>query len=337
MIQWFINKENKIPLYLQLIDQIKYYISTGAIQTDYQLPPVNVLAKDLGINFETVRKAYKELENDGLIAMKRGQGTFITLPNGPTALSQKTFSRNGQIAAFNVESQFINAAKNLINQFLQQGLELKDAQAILAQAVDELERDGASPIVVFTECNQFQMKEISALLAENLSLKITPMLVADLKTEIAALLSSGKTIHVVTTGFHINEVRQSVGNLPVIIDVLITNLNPETRRHLEVMGEKASYGFICRDQESAVLYKDLLKAELGFEKMNLSCCTLAETEKVIEILQSADVVLTSPPVYEEVKKLASADRGVFNVFERIDPMSLKVVKDRILQGKEYST
>ncbi len=40
---------------------IKYYISTGAIQADHQLPAVNALAKELGINFETVRKAYKEL------------------------------------------------------------------------------------------------------------------------------------------------------------------------------------------------------------------------------------------------------------------------------------
>ena len=52
---------NKVPLYLQLKDLIKYYISTGAIQADHQLPAVNALAKELGINFETVRKAYKEL------------------------------------------------------------------------------------------------------------------------------------------------------------------------------------------------------------------------------------------------------------------------------------
>ena len=60
-IKWFLDKKNKIPLYLQIKDLIKYYISTGVIQDNAVLPGVNMLAKELEINFETVRKAYKEL------------------------------------------------------------------------------------------------------------------------------------------------------------------------------------------------------------------------------------------------------------------------------------
>ena len=43
------------------------------------------------------------------------------------------------------------------------------------------------------------------------------------------------------------------------------------------------------------------------------------------------LVLTSPPVYEEVLKLVSNKKPVFNLFERVDPMSLKVIKDKILE------
>ena len=68
MTQFFIDKDNKIPLYLQLKDQIKYFISTGAMTAKEQLPPVKILAKTLGINFLTVRKAYQELENEDIIA-----------------------------------------------------------------------------------------------------------------------------------------------------------------------------------------------------------------------------------------------------------------------------
>ncbi len=91
MAQFFLDKENKVPLYLQLKEQIKYYISTGSLGAREQLPPVKVLAKNLGINFQTVRKAYKELEDSGLINIKHGEGTFISLTNS----DRRTAPSNG--------------------------------------------------------------------------------------------------------------------------------------------------------------------------------------------------------------------------------------------------
>ena len=89
MIKWRIDKNNKIPLYLQLKDLIKFYISTGAIQDSQQLPGVNQLARELKINFETVRKAYKELEKEGLIFMGRGKGTYATLHKSAASSKQR--------------------------------------------------------------------------------------------------------------------------------------------------------------------------------------------------------------------------------------------------------
>ncbi len=111
--------------------------------------------------------------------------------------------------------------------------------------------------------------------------------------------------------------------MPIQIDILITNLNPEIRRHLETAGEKGKYSFICRDKESAILYKDLLMAELGYQQIHLTACTLSDTDKVQIILNSSDVLLSAPSVYEEVRKLAPPEKAVYNVFERVDPMSLK--------------
>lgn len=334
MPQMFIDKSNKIPLYLQLKDQIKYYISTGAIGAQEQLPPVKILAKDLGINFQTVRKAYKELKNDGLIDIKHGEGTFISINNSAVARQPNSRSRNGNSAPLDARSQFANAVSTLIEQYLKEGLDLAEAKRIVEKSFDEIERAGASPVVIFTECNQFQIKQISGLLEAELRLEVRPTLIADLQNELVRLVKDGKKTNVVTTGFHVNEVRTAVGELPIQIDVLITNLNPETRRQLERVGEKGKYSFICRDQESTVLYKDLLKAELGYERIRLTSCTLAETDKVRKTLNSSDVILVSPPVYEEVKRLAPPGRAVYNLFERVDPMSLKVVKDRILGDRK---
>ena len=63
-------------------------------------------------------------------------------------------------------------------------------------------------------------------------------------------------------------------------------------------------------------------------------CTIIEAEKVKTILEKPDIILTSPPVYEEVKNICLQQKPVYNVFERVDPMSLKVIKDRIIGNRE---
>jgi len=334
MVRFFVDKKNKVPLYLQLKDQINYYISTGSLGAQEQLPPVKILAKTLNINFQTVRKAYQELENDGLLKIKHGEGTFISLTNS-SARQAKILNRNGNAAQPDMQTEFADSAKKLVEQFLQQGLDFTEAKTIVEKSFAEIEQSRVAPLIIFAECNQFQIKQISEILEGELKLAVKPMLLEDLEKEIPVLMDDGRKINIVTTGFHINEVRQAVGELPIQIDVLITNLNPKIRRQLETVGEKGKYSFICRDKESAVLYKDLLKAELGYEKINLTSCTLAETDKVRSILNSSDVVLVSPPVYEAVRKLAPPEKAVYNVFERVDPMSLKVVKDRILGDGKF--
>jgi len=334
MAQFFLDKKNKVPLYLQLRDQIMYYISTGSLAVHEQLPPVKVLAKTLNINFQTVRKAYKELANNGLLDIKHGEGTFISLTNSSVRRTT-TLNRNGTSSQPDIQSRFADSSEELIEQYLREGLDLADAKTILDKALAEIELSRVAPLIVFAECNQFQIKQISEILEKELKLPVKPMRITDLEKQIPLLIDNGRRINIVTTGFHVNEVRNAVGNMPIQIDILITNLNPEIRRQLERVGEKGKYSFICRDKESAILYKDLLKAELGYEQIHLTSCTLSETEKVRNILNSSDVLLSAPSVYEEVRKLAPPEKAVYNVFERVDPMSLKVVKDRILDDGKF--
>ncbi|MGH9942705.1 MAG: GntR family transcriptional regulator [Pyrinomonadaceae bacterium] len=324
MIQWFVDKSNKVPLYLQLKDLIKYYISTGAIQADHQLPGVNALAKELGVNFETVRKAYKELEREGLLSMKRGQGTHVLLRNVPAAPLR---------SAAGIEGGLLDAAKRIINRHLQQGMSLEEAQKIIEQAFDEVAAEGTLSEIIFTECNTLQVKEISQLLKNYLDRPIRPVLLKDLRAELQNISpDASRPLTIVTTGFHVNEIRETTRNLPVNIHVLLTNMSLETRRKLDAFGKNARFGFICRDEESIALYKDVLKVELDNPQLDLTCATSAEKSKVAALLKSADALLVSPPVYEEIKRIAPPELPIFNVFDRVDPMALKIIKDSILAG-----
>jgi GntR family transcriptional regulator len=66
-----------VPIYLQLVEQVKHAIETGALRPGDQLPSIRPLAEDLVINANTVAKAYRELESEGVVELRQGAGAFI--------------------------------------------------------------------------------------------------------------------------------------------------------------------------------------------------------------------------------------------------------------------
>ncbi len=73
-----VDQKSGIPIYVQIMEQIKHLIATGALQPGQQLPTIRELAVGLTINLHTVAHAYAELEREGFLTIQRGRGTFIT-------------------------------------------------------------------------------------------------------------------------------------------------------------------------------------------------------------------------------------------------------------------
>src|SRR5215208_1030633 len=67
-----------VPIYLQLMEQVKHAIETGALRPGEQLPGIRPLAEELVMNPNTVAKAYRELEHEGVIELRHGAGAFVT-------------------------------------------------------------------------------------------------------------------------------------------------------------------------------------------------------------------------------------------------------------------
>jgi GntR family transcriptional regulator len=73
-----VDQKSGVPIYVQIMDQIKHLIATGMLQPGQQLPTIRELAVDLTVNLHTVAHAYAELEREGFLTVQRGRGTFIT-------------------------------------------------------------------------------------------------------------------------------------------------------------------------------------------------------------------------------------------------------------------
>ena len=83
MLHLTIHQGDGVPIYLQLVQQIKALIATGRLQPDEELPPVRVLAQQLVLNPNTVVRADRQLEVAGLIYKRRGAGTFVSAQGTP--------------------------------------------------------------------------------------------------------------------------------------------------------------------------------------------------------------------------------------------------------------
>lgn len=66
-----------IPIYVQVMQQIKRLVAGGILQAGDQLPTVRALAQELRVNFNTIARAYRLLDEDGIISTQQGRGTFI--------------------------------------------------------------------------------------------------------------------------------------------------------------------------------------------------------------------------------------------------------------------
>ena len=69
-----------VPIYIQIMDQIKHLVAIDAIHPDDQLPTVRQLASDLRVNFNTIARAYRLLDEGGVISTQQGRGTYILAP-----------------------------------------------------------------------------------------------------------------------------------------------------------------------------------------------------------------------------------------------------------------
>ena len=83
MLHLSVNQGDGLPLYLQLMEQIKHLIATGRLHADAELPSVRALSEQLLVNPNTVVRAYRELETAGLVYKRRGAGTYVSAKKTP--------------------------------------------------------------------------------------------------------------------------------------------------------------------------------------------------------------------------------------------------------------
>jgi GntR family transcriptional regulator len=84
-----ISESDGLPIYLQIVNQVKYLVASGRLSPGAEMPPIRVLAERLVINPNTVARAYRELEVAGVVVKRRTNGTFVSDNASPLARRER--------------------------------------------------------------------------------------------------------------------------------------------------------------------------------------------------------------------------------------------------------
>ena len=114
-VQLHISPHDGVPIYLQIVNQVKYLVASGHLAAGEELPPIRVLAEQLLINPNTVARAYRELELAGVVVKRRTAGTYVSNAASPLARRQRLKIISERVDALLVEARQMNIdVKDLI-------------------------------------------------------------------------------------------------------------------------------------------------------------------------------------------------------------------------------
>jgi GntR family transcriptional regulator len=116
-----IDKSAPVPLHDQIKEQILGLIHAGRLKAGDQLPTMRALSIELAVNFNTVALAYRELDSQGVIATRRGEGTFVTQPPAAVDAQQMRDSKlRSLVAALFNEAQRLGYSIEEVQQAFEQ-------------------------------------------------------------------------------------------------------------------------------------------------------------------------------------------------------------------------
>lgn len=107
-MQIHISSSDGVPIYLQIVNQVKYLVASGRLAAGAELSPIRVLAERLLVNPSTVARAYRELEVAGVVEKRRTAGTYVSDQGSPLARRERIKILAERIDALLAEARQMN-------------------------------------------------------------------------------------------------------------------------------------------------------------------------------------------------------------------------------------
>ena len=119
-MQLHISAHDGVPIYLQIVNQVKYLVAAGRLEPGQELPPIRTLAERLVINPNTVARAYRELELAGVVTKRRTAGTYVSDTTSPLARRERLKIVTERVDALLAEARQMNIDTETIIELIEE-------------------------------------------------------------------------------------------------------------------------------------------------------------------------------------------------------------------------
>jgi GntR family transcriptional regulator len=127
-VQIHISTNDGVPIYQQIVNQVKYLVACGRLAPGEELPPIRVLAEQLLVNPNTIARAYMELERDGIVTKRHGSGTYVSDAGSPLARKERIRILSERADALLAEAHHLNVDLDSVIDLLKQRRKLLDKE-----------------------------------------------------------------------------------------------------------------------------------------------------------------------------------------------------------------
>lgn len=311
-MNFHIDKNSRVQIYIQLEEQIRFHIATGMLKEGERLPSVRKLAEALDINLHTVAKAYKNLQKQGLIEILGPKGAFVSV------------GIERELSKVDSPSPLIKIADYAIQEAMRLGYDLQDLTQVIADRIVALEQTRSIPKIAFVECDSIEAAEHSQYLQSKLGTNVIPVELSQLEKKPDII---GEATLVVTTFFHFGRVKNLLSDKCEVVGVV---MRPQIHglQQLASLPALKSIGILCRDEESIPTMVSIVQG-ICPENVEIRPSIIVDGDAVKKMLSEVDAAIYTPPCRDIVRKTAPPDMILIEHKSEIDAESLDMLHSKI--------
>ncbi len=315
-MKFSINKKVDFPIYQQLKEQIKYFLLSGTLQAGEKVPSPIELEKLLKVNRNTVISAYKELEKEGLLVGKRGQGTYVS----------------DNINVYNAKKhnqELLTLAEETIEKTKQLGFKPEELFTVIFNytvlGVNDSKKLHLKALL--TESAIQNLEYFRDVLIKELNIDVDICLLSELQDSIDSEIV--RNCDFVITGFnHVEDVKATMEPLGKEVIGLMAAPSIHAFMRIAKLEPGTKVGIVCATTQGALNMKKAIE-NAGVENITIITCGAENNKQLLELLQEVDVVITSRIAFDNVKTLLPQGVQLLEFFAELDRNGLQMLEQYI--------
>jgi DNA-binding transcriptional regulator YhcF (GntR family) len=320
-----VNRNIRIPLYLQIKEQLKEYIQSGQLKKGTQLPTERDLSLKLKVSRNTVSMAYKELVQEKIISSISGKGTFIITE---TEQENSVFNSVNKLPVIRNIDLAIQKAVEL-------NIQLDDFIRLVNHRLKKKKNLFENVHIAFVECNQEQLLYFSQRLELGTGIHTAPVLIDEMYHQKEKFLEKMRSVDlIVTTFFHLKEMQDFLHDENKRIIAIA--LDPQIETMVQIARSTSpdmNIGLVCLTSKFAErVIKSINNVGIKYRKIEFT--TTRKTDELKKLINSSDILIVSPGRKKEIERLITKKIPLIEFIYVPDKGSIETLKKNIFDIKK---